>query len=428
MTEMHGGSVHFLFPDVFRENIRAFRQVLKEPAGLDHDISFAVKANKGMSFLEVASKEGIGCDVSSIYEYRAALGHGIPGERITLSGPSKNLDFLLLAFLLGSRISVDSWGELDDIHSMTKKADFKKVRILFRIGDLTNRASRFGFSQKELPELINFVRRNKKAFICEGFAFHLDGYSIEERAVAIQDIFKYIESARAAGIQCSVINIGGGYAVNYVTEEQGIIFDALSDTDFFAGNKPKGFYPYRSHINGPDFLKVLLNTIILYNHESIRDRMITNKYQLIIEPGRALLHQAGITCFSVKESRTTSSGDNIVNVDANINMLSEQWFNTDFLPGPAVVSAQKRKLSSYRASVGGNTCLEMDLLTKRKVDFPYPPVRGDVLVYLNTAGYQMDSNESMFHQIPLPQKVAVFRDGTGKWLYRQDTYFSRLDI
>ena len=47
------------------------------------------------------------------------------------------------------------------------------------------------------------------------------------------------------------------------------------------------------------------------------------------------------------------------------------------------------------------------MLTWRKVAFDYPIQAGDLLIYLNTAGYQMDSNESPFHEAPLPHKVVL---------------------
>jgi diaminopimelate decarboxylase len=47
------------------------------------------------------------------------------------------------------------------------------------------------------------------------------------------------------------------------------------------------------------------------------------------------------------------------------------------------------------------------MLTWRKIVFPTRPEPGDLLVYLNTAGYQMDSNESRFHELPLPPKVVL---------------------
>ena len=41
--------------------------------------------------------------------------------------------------------------------------------------------------------------------------------------------------------------------------------------------------------------------------------------------------------------------------------------------------------------------------------FPRRPRIGDLLVYPNTAGYQMDSNESRFHDLALPPKVVIDR-------------------
>ena len=52
------------------------------------------------------------------------------------------------------------------------------------------------------------------------------------------------------------------------------------------------------------------------------------------------------------------------------------------------------------------------MVTWRKVPFPARPRVGDLLVYPNTAGYQMDSNESPFHDLPLPPKVVLDRLGS----------------
>jgi len=57
--------------------------------------------------------------------------------------------------------------------------------------------------------------------------------------------------------------------------------------------------------------------------------------------------------------------------------------------------------------------MEYDMLTWRKVRFPAEPRFGDFIVYPNTAGYQMDKNESEFHQLPLPPKVAIRNESQG---------------
>ena len=79
----------------------------------------------------------------------------------------------------------------------------------------------------------------------------------------------------------------------------------------------------------------------------------------------------------------------------------------------------KRKKQVIYASVAGNLCLEQDMLTWRKIKFDFVPQKGDWLVYFNTAGYQMDSNESEFHKIPLVKKIIVEKDDAG-YLIKED--------
>ena len=108
----------------------------------------------------------------------------------------------------------------------------------------------------------------------------------------------------------------------------------------------------------------------------------------------------------------------IITVDGTSLSLSEQWFNSEFLPDPVLISDSTRQPDGpvFPACVAGVSCLESDLLSWRKIPFPRRPAIGDLLVYLNTAGYQMDSNESPFHDLPLPPKVVVWwEDGVARW-------------
>ncbi|WP_348525458.1 hypothetical protein [Nocardia brasiliensis] len=64
-------------------------------------------------------------------------------------------------------------------------------------------------------------------------------------------------------------------------------------------------------------------------------------------------------------------------------------------------------------SVGAATCLDSDMLSWRRIPLPRAAEVGDLLIYPNTAGYQMDSNESAFHDLPIPPKV-VLHDAPGR--------------
>jgi diaminopimelate decarboxylase len=93
-------------------------------------------------------------------------------------------------------------------------------------------------------------------------------------------------------------------------------------------------------------------------------------------------------------------------VDGSSLSLSEQWFSSEYLPDPVLLPAAGAS-EPYAACVGGATCLESDMVSWRKVRLSARPAVGDLLVYPNTAGYQMDSNESPFHDLPLPPKVVL---------------------
>jgi diaminopimelate decarboxylase len=139
---------------------------------------------------------------------------------------------------------------------------------------------------------------------------------------------------------------------------------------------------------------------------------------LLMEPGRALLDQAGCTVLRVQGVKSREYG--IVTVDGTSLSLSEQWFNSEFLPDPLLVSRQRSRRSGSRfaACVAGVSCLESDMLTWRKIVFPDRPQRGDLLVYPNTTGYQVDSNESRFHDLPLPPKIAISPSGLSvRWWF-----------
>lgn len=62
------------------------------------------------------------------------------------------------------------------------------------------------------------------------------------------------------------------------------------------------------------------------------------------------------------------------------------------------------------------------MITWRKIKFEDIPEKGDLLIYYNTAGYQMDSNESTFHKIPLIQKYIVEKNKE-KYEVRKDEFY-----
>lgn len=424
-----GSPLNVMFPEAIRENVEAFRSVL-ETSGLAGDVLFAAKANKSEAALEVAAASEIGVDASSLYEQRAALAHGVPGGKISLSGPLKDPRLMALAIQQGSSIALDSPEEVEQlIRVCAQVLSDAPTRVLLRTSEVTSRPTRFGLDRQGLDHAYRLLRDPR--FHVEGFSFHLDGYSTDERVAATCGAFEELERARSAGFTPDVINIGGGFRVAYVEPEDWEAFKRrVSDpTLFFKGQTFGHFYPYSSTDSKEAGLRKVLGAPFSSSGSTVAETLREASVRIFVEPGRSLLDQAGLTLFRVKGMKTASNGEKLVQVDGNMNHLSEQWFGTDFVPDPILI---RRNISlpttPIAASVAGNTCMESDMVTWRKVNFDATPQAGDILVYANTAGYQMDSNETGFHRLPLPEKVVAYRNTQGQWCWKMDEQFSFLDL
>ncbi|MGW1671304.1 alanine racemase [Streptomyces sp. NPDC002324] len=406
----HGlrGPYHVLFPDRFDANATAFRQAFAE-AGVDGRVYFAKKANKAAVYAERAAVAGLGVDVASQGELREALAAGVRGEDLVVTGPAKADDLLRVALLQGALVAVDALDELDRLLSLAAELR-RTARVLLRRLPPQQPHSRFGLDDGELDSALR--RCVTGPVDMEGFSFHLSGYDTRQRTDLTAELIHLCARARGLGLRADRISIGGGFAVDYVAADDWRRFEESRRPEHFHAEKSfGGFYPYHSPVAGADALRTILAATPTGSGEgtSLAGLLRAAGITLLVEPGRALLDQAGFTVFRVQGVKERD-GYALLTVDGTSLSLSEQWFDSEFLPDPVLVPAGTGPVADagpYPACVGAATCLESDMLTWRKIPFPLRPAAGDLLVYLNTAGYQMDSNESPFHDLPLPPKVVV---------------------
>lgn len=407
-----GSPLHIVFPEIFRHNIIDFQQVFITHR-LNGRIFYAKKANKARAFATSCAQSGIGIDVASLGELAHSLASGVIGNQIGISGPEKDDALLTLGLRHGCLITIDSLSELHRITAISS-AIAQPAHILLRIRPDIQPDSRFGLTHTERIDAVIFCANNSQRIILEGFAFHLNGYCIQQRAIVANELMDYCRDAIAQGLSsCTTVNMGGGLPVQYVATQQWTDFLTHDNTKHYHAQRSlSGYYPYGS----PTTSHAALDNILHYCVEpqtTLADKARTHNIDFIIEPGRALLHHAGFTLFEVQGIKPGTSTDNdvIITVRGSNFSLSEQWFNSDYLPEPILLPSSSDTESSahsnFRGCVAGSTCLESDMITWRKITFNRAVQRGDYMVYLNTAGYQMDSNESTFHNMPIPHKVVI---------------------
>ncbi|MFE3543549.1 Y4yA family PLP-dependent enzyme [Nocardia sp. NPDC059177] len=396
IAEAVGGPFHVLVPERVTVNVTAFQDALAT-AGVDGFVYFGKKANKAAAVARACAEAGAGVDVASTGELVAALAQGVRGEDLMVTGPAKSGELLWLAARHRAVIAIDALDELDRLRALEVPA-----RILLRVLP-DGSTSRFGLDRAELSAAIDTI---EAPITLSGFSFHLGGYDATARAEQAAALVEHCLHARTCGHQAEMISIGGGFGVDYLPASAWSEFQKTLSNNWFHSRPPGDYYPYHFPVPGPAMLTAILS------HGDLAVRLRRNGIRLAVEPGRALLDRAGSSVFRVQGVKTRTAQGNpydILTVDGTSLSLSEQWFDSEYLPDPVLWPA--RAGAHTPTCVGAATCLESDLVSRRRIPLPRRARVGDLLVYPNTAGYQMDSNESPFHELPLPPKVLLRTEG-----------------
>lgn len=401
------GPFHVLYPAWFADNLAAFKSALA-CAGVEGEIYFGKKANKAACWLLSCAEANAGVDVASAPELVHSLGHGVRGEKVMVTGAAKSEELLWLAARHRCLVAVDALDELERVIAVARSSG--TVRILLRVLPDINPHSRFGLSATELDQALQRCVHERERVILEGFSFHLNGYEIAPRASLASDLVDRCVAARAQGLVAHSISIGGGFAVNYVDAADWQRFkEDYQDTWFHSNKTFTHFYPYHQALTGADMLAEILASAVGGDYASVGAKFAQTGTRLLLEPGRALLDKCGFTVFPVQGFKKRKDYG-IVTAAGLSASVSEQWKGSEYLPEPILWPSIEAG-DPIDACVGGASCLEYDMLSWRKIPFPRAPRHGDLLLYPNTAGYQMDKNETEFHGLSLPARIVVSHTG-----------------
>jgi diaminopimelate decarboxylase len=169
------GPFHVLYPAYFAENLTEFKDALVG-AGVDGQVYFGKKANKAACWLSICAIASAGVDVGSAPELVHALGRGVRGEDVVVTGAAKSEELLWLAARHRCLIAVDALDELERVIATARSN--MTVRILLRVLPDINPHSRFGLRVTELDRALERCVAERGCVIMEGFSFHLNGYEV----------------------------------------------------------------------------------------------------------------------------------------------------------------------------------------------------------------------------------------------------------
>lgn len=441
MINSFSSPCNIIFPDSLDNNVKTIENVLKKH-NLLYKIFYAHKCNKSMSIVKEAALLNLNCDVANVYELRRALISGFSGDRIEATGP-KNKEFLILAIEQNVTINVDNLDELKAILDLNKKINKKKVNILLRISSFfknyaIEKLTRFGMGYEDILEALSIIKKNSSLNLL-GFSFHVDTVKNSEKVIAFTNALKLTTKALEMGLSPKVIDIGGGFKVNYIESEDEwnssitelkesfLTFDSLTWNNETFGMSIKNntltgtlnVYNFYSKETLAEDLDLFLTTKIEeYQNQTVADILLENMITLYIEPGKSLVDNLGISVAKVNFVKTIKN-DTVIGLDMRRNDLV--MVDSEVFLDPLVVSEEKELDEKKGVYFVGNLCLEGDLIYKRKIFIKQIPKEGDLVIFFNTAGYFMDFNY-LDQDFSVTNKVAAIEKDNTFVFYKDELY------
>ncbi|TYP69970.1 Y4yA family PLP-dependent enzyme [Aquimarina intermedia] len=430
LFETYGSPINVHALDKFEKNIMAYQEVLDRHE-LEHLIFYARKANKSKALVAKAKATGIGVDTASFNELKQSLEVGVASDKLVSTAAIKNEDLIKLAILNDVVLILDNEDECRAVSQIATQLN-KRAIVGFRVSGFYHAGeklySRFGFDVDSVTDfIIKNVGWDKEFDNLEyrGLHFHLDGYSTSQRGEALHQTLQIAEELRSEKFETLFIDIGGGFLMNYLEDEEEWNAFKTQLKDAVQGNRlPITFqnqglgyemidgvlhgnlatYPYYNTIHGPQFLEEILD-FINADKKTAAFRLKEQSIQLRMEPGRSLLDQVGITMAKVAFRKRDSEGSLLIGLEMNMSQLMSS--SADFLLDPMVVHMQSKEDTGIEGYFVGAYCLERDVILKRKIALKQIPDIGDVVIFINTAGYMMHFFETEAHLFDLSKNLSM---------------------
>jgi diaminopimelate decarboxylase len=370
-----GTPAYVVAEEDLRGRARAFTRALAARHAGSGEVVYASKAFPCTAVLRVFAEEGLGCDVASGGELHLAIRAGFDPARLYLHGNAKSEAELAHAFEAGVGTIV-----LDNEDEATRVAALGGgPRLLARVVPgvdadthehiLTGQAgSKFGMAPDAVRALAERVALAGLHMHIGSQLHSLDPY---RRAVA----------ALAQVGDFDVYDLGGGLGVPYMDGDA-----VLEPDEWVAG-------------------------MVAAAHAELGQEKA-----LVLEPGRALVANAGVTLYTVESVKPGLASETIVAVDGG---MSDNL--RPMLYGAAYSAALVERMTADGGgvcTVVGKHCESGDVLV-RDVRLP-DPRPGDVLVTPVTGayGYAMASN---YNGVPRPP-VIFCSGGDARVVVRRETY------
>lgn len=350
---------------------------------------YASKAYSAKGIYRIIKQCGLGCDVVSAGELYTAIKSGFDTEKIFFHGNNKTLAELQFAIENNiGYIVIDSLSEATDIDKICF-AQGKKQKVLIRVNpgveahthhyiQTAKTDSKFGFafSNGDADYAVNYISKLNNLDLC-GLHCHIGSQIFEQKSfilAAEKMVDYYARMKKEYGIEFNLINLGGGFGIHYNSAD-----------------------PYMTFEDYDRFVKVISETL----NSKITEYGLKKPY-LIIEPGRSIVGEAGVTLYTVGRIKQIKDIKNYLAVDGG--MFENPRFALYQAVYEAIAADRANESKTQEYTIAGKCCESGDIIAE---NIKLPKMNeGDLIAVLSTGAYNY-SMASNYNRNLIPPTVIV---------------------
>lgn len=362
-----GRPTPFLVVDLSRIKTKYHEMVELFPTAKIH---YAMKASPAVEVINLLADLGSNFDCASIYELDRVLGCGVDGSRISYGNTIKKADHVKYAFDKGVRLfATDSEADLKNI---AKFAPGSKVfvRILVQGSETAEwpLSRKFGCHPNMAIDLL--IQAKELGLDPYGISFHVgsqqkDVAAWDDALAKVKYMFDWMLNEE--GIKLRMINLGGGFPTNYISEVNPIQVYAEEIKSYLTDD---------------------------YNDEDMPD--------IILEPGRSLVGGSGVLVSEVVLISRKSDTDLTRWVYTDVGLF-QGLIETlgEAIKYPVYTPKMETSTDEGTVVLAGPTCDLTDIMYEEAgYQLPEELEIGDRIYWLTTGAYTNSYSSVEFNGFP----------------------------
>ena len=394
------GTALYVFDEAdLRDRMQQYREAFRENYP-NSDVLYASKAFINKEVLRIANEEGMCLDVSGGGELACARAVGFPMERVFMHGNFKTEKELREAIAAGvGRIVLDTRLELERVSRIAGELGVTQ-KVLMRITPGVEADTHEYIKTGCEDSKFGFTMLDDFAFKCigdvlgtpnvdlTGFHCHIGSqiFALHSFTEAVQVMAKFIARARDEyGLYVEELDMGGGLGIAYLADD-----------------KPSSIREFAERIT-----TAVMESTLEYGLPLPR---------LLVEPGRSLVANAGVTLYTVGVMKTLPNIRKYVAIDGGMSdNIRTALYHADY---EATIANKADQPRTEIVTLCGKHCESGDAVV---LDGSLQVAALNDIVCVFATGAYCYTMSSTYNGQPRPAIVFV-RDGAARVVTRRETY------